>query len=241
MRPLAEQLEAELIPLGSAERAAREKRYLKSELRHLGVTVPALRKVVVAFLRARPELERTDALELARALWKKPIHERRAAAVEVLSFYKKRLLPEDIALIEDLLRESRGWALVDNLSALVAGDLVERFPKQLAAALDRWAKDGDFWLRRAALLSLLLALRRGAGDFERFCRYAEGMLEEKEFFIRKAIGWVLRDTSKKTPERVVAWLLPRAARASGLTVREAAKHLPARDRQRLLAAHKNGV
>jgi len=241
MRPLAEQIEAELRPLGSPERAAQAKRYLKSELNHLGVTVPALRKVVVAFLRARPELERADALELARALWKKPIHERRAAAVEVLSLYKKRLLAEDLAVIEDLLRESRGWALVDNLAASVAGDLVERFPNKLAAVLDRWAKDGDFWLRRAALLSLLLPLRRGEGDFERFCRYAESMLEEKEFFIRKAIGWVLRDASKKTPERVAAWLLPRAARASGLTVREAAKHLPARDRQRLLAAHKNGV
>ena len=241
MRPLAEQIEAELRPLGSPERAAQAKRYLKSELKHLGVTVPALRIVVVAFLRARPELERADALELARALWKKPIHERRAAAVEVLSFYKKRLLAEDIAVIEDLLRESRGWALVDNLAVSVAGDLVERFPNKLAAALDRWAKDSDFWLRRAALLSLLLPLRRGEGDFERFCRYAESMLEEKEFFIRKAIGWVLRDASKKTPERVAAWLLPRAARASGLTVREAAKHLPARDRARLLAAHKNGV
>jgi len=228
MRPLAEQIEAELRPLGSPERAAQAKRYLKSELKHLGVTVPALRIVVVAFLRARPELERADALELARALWKKPIHERRAAAVEVLSLYKKRLLAEDLAVIEDLLRESRG-------------DLVERFPNKLAAVLDRWAKDGDFWLRRAALLSLLLPLRRGEGDFERFCRYAESMLEEKEFFIRKAIGWVLRDASKKTPERVAAWLLPRAARASGLTVREAAKHLPARDRARLLAAHKNGV
>jgi 3-methyladenine DNA glycosylase AlkD len=65
------------------------------------------------------------------------------------------------------------------------------------------------------------------------------MLGEKEFFIRKAISWVLRETAKKTPQRVVAWLLPRAARASGLTVREACKHLLARDRQRLLAAHAN--
>jgi 3-methyladenine DNA glycosylase AlkD len=241
MRHLADQLEAELRALGTAERAAQEKRYLKSDLEHLGVTVPALRKVVVAFLRvllrAQPDFAHDDALELARTLWKKPIHERRAAAVEVLEFCKNLLRPEDIDLIEDLLRESRGWALVDNLAASVAGDLVERFPKKLAAVLDRWAKDGDFWLRRSALLALLLPLRRGEGDFERFCRYADGMLEEKEFFIRKAIGWVLRETAKKTPERVVAWLLPRAARASGLTLREACKHLPARDKERLLAAH----
>jgi len=174
---------------------------------------------------------------LTRALWKKPMHERRAAAVEVLEFSKNLLRPVDIALIEELLRESRGWALVDNLAASVAGDLVERYPKELATVLDRWAKDGDFWLRRSALLALLVPLRKGGGDFDRFCRYADGMLEEKEFFIRKAIGWVLRDTARKTPERVVAWLLPRAARASGLSVREVCKRLPERDKQRLLAAH----
>ena len=237
MRHLADQLEAELRVLGTAERAAQEKRYLKSDLEHLGVTVPALRKVVVAMLRTQPDLDHDDVLGLARALWKKPIHERRAAAVEVLEFFKHLLRPMDIDLVEELLRESRGWALVDNLAASVAGDLVERFPKKLATVLDRWAKDGDFWLRRSALLALLLPLRRGQGDFDRFCGYADGMLAEKEFFIRKAIGWVLRETAKKTPERVVAWLLPRAARASGLTVREACKPLPERDKRRLLAAH----
>ncbi|HEX7506491.1 MAG TPA: DNA alkylation repair protein [Polyangia bacterium] len=237
MLHLADQLEAELRALGTAERAAQEKRYLKSDLEHLGVTVPALRKVVVAFLRAQPDLDREDVIGLARALWKKPIHERRAAAVDVLVLCKNLLRPADMGFIEELLRESRGWALVDNLAASVAGDLVERFPKKLAPVLDRWAKDNDFWLRRSALLALLLPLRRGEGDFDCFCRSADGMLEEKEFFIRKAIGWVLRETAKKTPKRVVAWLLPRAARASGLTVREACKHLPARDKQRLLVAH----
>jgi 3-methyladenine DNA glycosylase AlkD len=106
--------------------------------------------------------------------------------------------------------------------------------------LDRWACDDDFWLRRSALLALLLPLRRGEGDFGRFGRYADAMLEEKEFFIRKAIGWVLRETAKKKPARVVRWLLPRAARASGLTVREASKPLPLADRARLLAAHGRG-
>ncbi|HEX7499633.1 MAG TPA: DNA alkylation repair protein [Polyangia bacterium] len=237
MRRLADQLEAELRALGTAMRAAQEKRYLKSDLEHLGVTVPAMRKVVVAFRRAHPEFDRDAATRLARELWKKPIHERRAAAVEVLDLCKNLLRPEDIGLIEDLLRESRGWALVDNLAASVAGDLVERFPQKLGATLDRWAKDDDFWLRRSALLALLLPLRRGGGDFARFCRYADGMLAEKEFFIRKAIGWVLRETAKKTPQRVIDWLLPRAVHASGLTVREVCKHLPARDKQRILAAH----
>jgi len=96
--------------------------------------------------------------------------------------------------------------------------------------------DDDFWLRRSALLALLLALRRGAGDFQLFSRYADPMLQEKEFFIRKAIGWVLRDTARRRPAMVYEWLLPRAARASGLTLREAVKPLSEQQRAAVLGA-----
>jgi 3-methyladenine DNA glycosylase AlkD len=62
------------------------------------------------------------------------------------------------------------------------------------------------------------------------------MLEEKEFFIRKAIGWVLRETSKRRPDEVYAWLLPRGARASGVTLREAVKYLSSAQRSAILDA-----
>jgi 3-methyladenine DNA glycosylase AlkD len=106
--------------------------------------------------------------------------------------------------------------------------------------LDRWAADGDLWVRRSALLGLLLPLRRGEGDFERLSRYADAMLDEREFFIRKAIGWVLRETARKQPERVYEWLSPRAGRASGVTLREAVKYLPAEQRTAILAASRTG-
>ena len=80
-------------------------------------------------------------------------------------------------------------------------------------------------MRRAALLSQLAPLRAGR-DFARFAGYADAMLEEREFFIRKAIGWVLRDYGKTHPDTVTAWLMPRRARASGVTMREAVKYLP---------------
>ena len=64
------------------------------------------------------------------------------------------------------------------------------------------------------------------------------MLAEREFFIRKAIGWVLRETSKKQPDRVYAWLEPRAGRASGVTVREAVKYLSDAQRDTILAAYR---
>jgi 3-methyladenine DNA glycosylase AlkD len=79
--------------------------------------------------------------------------------------------------------------LVDPLAASVVGRLAERCP-QLGVVLDRWVTDDDFWIRRSALLALLGGLRRGEGDFVRFARYADSMLANKQFFGRKAIGWV---------------------------------------------------
>jgi 3-methyladenine DNA glycosylase AlkD len=76
------------------------------------------------------------------------------------------------------------------------------------------------------MLALLPALRRGGGDCARFSRYAHSMLGQREFFIRKAIGWVLREVSKKRPQLVRDWLRPRRARLSGVTLREAVKYLP---------------
>ena len=89
------------------------------------------------------------------------------------------------------------------------------------------------------MLALLRPLRRGHGDFTRFARYADVMLEEREFFIRKAIGWILRETAKKRPDLVYGWLLPRCAVASGVTVREAVKYLSPQQRADILDAYQS--
>ena len=234
---LVARIEAELRRRGDPERADGAKRYLKSELAFLGADTRAVREMVRGVLKNVAPLDRTGLLALVNALWPHGVFELRAVAVEVLKARVALLVARDHRLIERLLRESQTWAFVDFLAIQVAGPLVVRFP-DLGAVLDRWATDSDFWVRRAAMLALLLPLRRGAGDFERFSRYADGMLEEKEFFIRKAIGWVLRETAKKRPQLVDAWLAPRIRRASGVTVRETVRYLPQVRREALLAAHR---
>jgi 3-methyladenine DNA glycosylase AlkD len=235
----AAQIEQALRDAGDPGRAEQEKRYLKSELQHHGTRVPVIRKITRQAYAAEPGATHDDLVSLVEALWARPVHECRMAAVELLETGSARLEPGDISLLERLIRESRTWALVDGLAANVAGPLVVR-NAALAATLDRWAVDDDFWVRRSALLALLLPLRRGEGDFDRFCAYADAMLGEREFFIRKAIGWVLREASKKQPDRVYDWLEPRAGRASGVTVREAVKYLSATQRDAVLAAYRAG-
>ncbi len=233
----ADRIEVDLCAAGDPARAEQEQRYLKSELHHYGVSVPAIRKIVKAALASGPALSHDDLVAVVVALWRRPVHECRMAAVELLDLCSDRLVAADIDLVERMIRQSRTWALVDGLAATVTGGLVERYPS-LSTTLDRWAADDDFWVRRSSLLALLLPLRRGEGDFERLSRYADAMLAEREFFIRKAIGWVLRETSKKQPDRVYAWLEPRAGRASGVTVREAVKYLSDAQRDTILAAYR---
>lgn len=213
-----------LCPLGTPERAEGAKAYLKSDLDFLGVATPPLRAAAGDWLRARPDLDHDALVGLVEALWSKPVHELRAFGVEILLARRDLLGSGDLDLLEDLLRRSRSWAYVDTLAIQIVGPLVERDPR-LNARLDRWVKDGDFWIRRSALLALLLPLRRGEGDWPRFVRYADALLPEKEFFIRKAIGWVLREVAKRHPERVRAFLQEREGKVSGVTRREAERYL----------------
>ena len=234
---LIAEIESGLGAVATPERAANEKRYLKSDLQFLGATVPATKAVMRAALKPHGKLDRDAVIAIATEAWRRPIHELRMTAVMVLTRNAQLLEPGDLPFVERLLRESRTWAFVDELSANVVGTMVVRHP-ELNAVLDRWAVDDDFWIRRAAMLSLLLPLRQGGGDWERFTRYADAMLEEKEFFIRKAIGWILRDTSRKRPDMVTAWIEPRAGRASGVTIREAVRWLAPDDHERIMAAYR---
>ncbi|REE98304.1 DNA alkylation repair protein [Thermomonospora umbrina] len=225
---VAREVEASLRSLGGPERAMQEKRYLKSDLVHLGVPVPAIRKVALAAVRSR--VERAEVLALAERLWTAssdgvPVHELRMAAVEVLVKRAPSLEPEDLALAERFLRESSSWVYVDALADRVVGDMVLRRP-QTAATLDAWVHDPVLWIRRSALLALLRGIRAGRPDLARISRYGDVLLGEREFFIRKALGWVLRELSKRDPDWVAAWVDERAERLSGVTLREATRHLP---------------
>jgi 3-methyladenine DNA glycosylase AlkD len=235
---LADEIEVRLAAHADPERAVRERAYLKSDLRFLGTGMTAVRAVAREW-RCEHRLDRPALLVLVEAMWRRGLHELRAVAIFLLQREVRQLQSSDITFVERLLRDSHTWAYVDELAARIAGALVER-EASLGATLDRWATDEDFWVRRSAMLALLGPIRAGGGDFDRFARYADAMIEEREFFIRKAIGWVLREASKRRHGLVAAWLVPRAARASGVTIREAVKYLPAADRAAILAAYAAG-
>jgi 3-methyladenine DNA glycosylase AlkD len=232
----ARRIEARLKAVGTPERAAGEKRYLKSDLEFFGVKLADMRRIVKETARSA-DLQHDGVVALVRELWSKPVFERRMAAVILLELHAADLTPKDLPLIEGLIRESKTWALVDGL----AGDVVSQMALRhnIRRTLDKWAKDEDFWVRRSSLLAELKPLKAGA-PFEPFAKRADAMLEETEFFIRKAIGWVLREMSKKRADEVYEWIAPRANRASGVTMREVVKYLPPRQAAGLMRAFKAG-
>jgi 3-methyladenine DNA glycosylase AlkD len=234
-RSAANRIEAELRAIGTPERAVAEQRYLRSDLTFCGATVWQTRDVVKAFDRSA-DLDHARLVSLVEALWRAPVFERRMAATILLERHPQLLGRADLGFLERLIRESRTWALVDGLAVDVAGGIRIADPS-VEPDLDRWACDPDFWVRRASLLAELGTAKAG-GDLAPFLRRAEAMLDEREFFIRKAIGWVLREVAKTRPGEVTSWLAPRTGRASGVTMREAVRYLPSPDGERLMTAYR---
>lgn len=216
----------------SLKRAVGEKAYLKSDLTFIGTMMPEIREAATEFARGHPDLTRTDLRRIVDELWATDVFELRSCGIALLSRRVKLLEERDLPWLIGLVRRSQTWAHVDWLAAEVVAPVVGESRTALRR-LSMWARDDYFWVRRTALLAQLPQLRREGGDFALFARLASGMLEEREFFIRKAIGWVLREVSKKRPRLVFEFLRDHRNEVSALTLREGAKYLPAAQRRSL--------
>jgi 3-methyladenine DNA glycosylase AlkD len=217
---------------GTNERREGDRKYLKMPVAQLnyGVPVPKITSLAKTWFKEHaPPLQ-----DAARNLWSNGeiVYEHRQAAVKLLRWKVKQLKKEDMAMLERFLSEAGTWALVDELAANVAPAVIalQDDPK---AVLTRWSQNENFWLRRSCLLAHLVDLRNGTGDWDSFCGFATIMTGEKEFFIQKAIGWVLRETSKKRGELVFAYAQREAENMSTVTFREAVKYLDAAQKKKL--------
>ncbi|MGF6885371.1 3-methyladenine DNA glycosylase AlkD [Nocardia sp. GAS34] len=236
---LADQLRAALEDSAVRGRAEGEKAYLKSPLEHIGVPLPAMRTVVRNFLRRHPRLDHDTLLELTEELWAPPVHEFRSCVALLLQGSADLLEHQDTAYLEQLLRKCQTWAHVDLIAPKVAGALLLRLPETAEDVL-RWSRDDHQWVRRGGILSYLPALRdRGEFPdyFPGFSELADPLLIDSRFFVRKALGWSLREGAKHHPQEIADWLRERLPRVSGLTLREAIRPIDDRICHDLLRAH----
>lgn len=222
---IAEEVKAILLPFAKAERAAHEKAYMKSSLEFLGVAVPDIRREAKVYSRLNKPSTAEELISQVNGLWASGVYELRSFAIALLGVHSKLLSADNLDFLKGLIVDASCWGHVDWLSTEALCEIVHR-DRQAMNQMDAWAKDKCFWVQRAAMLSLLIPLRSGdLAEWPRFCSYAIPLLGEKGFFIRKAVGWVLRETSKKSPDVVRSFVEEHKNRMSGLTFREATKWL----------------
>ncbi|GHD49370.1 DNA alkylation repair protein [Mycetocola manganoxydans] len=168
-----------------------------SGLASYGASVGAVRGTVRDASRKFRGMSRDEITALASELWSVPVFERRLAAVVLLQTHVGMLDNSDLTRIEGFLRDGRVRSLVDPLATDVVGPMMERLDdagrSRTQAALDRWISENNVWLRRAAILAPLRALRAGTGDPSRFARQARGILAEpySSEIVSEAIDTVL--------------------------------------------------
>ncbi len=210
-----EALAAEADPV----RAPGQQAYMKSEMPFLGVAVPRVRRITIELTRDERDADRL--LAVAGSLWDGATHrEHRYAAMAVL---RSRWLRGDervIDLVDHMVRTGQWWDITDELAHRIT-ERLDREPAATARLVRAWAVDDDMWIRRIAIIAQLG--RRGDLDRALLLDAIEPNITHADFFIRKAIGWSLRDAARAHPEWVREVVATRDL--SPLSVREAMKHL----------------
>lgn len=198
--------------------------YMRGQFVYLGVATQAHRAAVGPLIR---EFAPADAAELRAAvdaLWKKREREFQYVALGVLARWQAVMSVADVPWMLELVQQKSWWDTVDSLAKTV-GAVVRRSGAKGRQQMDRAVRHQDFWVRRIAMLHQLGW--RGQTDTARLFAYARLLAAEKEFFIRKAIGWALRDYAWHDWRAIQAFLDAEGERFSGLTRRESAKNIPA--------------
>lgn len=227
---LLEQVRGALAAAGDPGRAAGQQRYMRSALPYRGLTSPELRRVLTPLLRARPPVDRASWEATVRALWDDATHREERYAALALAEHRAARTWQDPAVLplhRHLVVTGAWWDLVDVVGPRLVGGVLRAHREAVTPVMDAWAVEDDLWLRRAAVLSQLLH-REGTDTalLERCVRAnLEGSAFGSEFFVRKALGWALRQHARVDPAWVLALVEELGDRLSGLTRREALKHL----------------
>jgi 3-methyladenine DNA glycosylase AlkD len=203
---------------GGAARAEWDKRYMKSERQHWGVSTPE----IVAAIRTLRPLSEPIRLRVATELWREGVFDLRIAAARIVAGLSDASDPKTWRFLTDRMPELDGWAIADNF-ADAAGPRIIFAPGRLDE-VERWTTSPHLWTRRASLVFTLAWMRSGRSP-ERMLGWAARLVEDREWFIQKAIGWWLRELGKRDAPRVRAWLKAHGAGLKAFARKEAEKYL----------------
>ncbi|MEV1021863.1 DNA alkylation repair protein [Streptomyces sp. NPDC050264] len=203
------------------ERAAGMRAYMKDIAPFLGLASPTRRELSREVLQGTPRPTEADLTAVALRCWELPEREYAYFAVDLLRRHVRRLSSGFLPVARHLITTVPWWDTVDALASHVVGGLVAADPK-LTAAMDAWIDDPDLWVARTALLHQLR--HKEATDTERLFAYCLRQAAHPDFFIRKAIGWSLREYAKTDADAVRSFVAVHRDVLAPLSVREALKN-----------------
>lgn len=219
-----------LAAAGDPDRAVQQQRYMRSTLPYRGLTAPELRALLRPVLTEHRVDDRPTWEATARELWDHASHREEWYAVLALlrhRHYRSWQDPALLPLLLHLVRTGAWWDVVDELAGHLVGGVLHGHRRAVTPTVRRWAVDEHLWVRRTAVLSQLrhgpetdVALLTDVLDAN-----LAGSPHGSEFFVRKAVGWALRQHARTDPDWVRAYVAERGDRLSGLSRREALKHL----------------
>jgi len=223
---IANQIYEDLKGLTRSERKEKIADYLKtSSLDFIGVELPDIHMTVNKWLRG---LKIDELPGVMRDLWKIETFETRLAAIDVLKVYaKKGPVDQAIAFADKWVDDADTWGIIDPLCSPTIGSMILRDPK-IEDVLRSWRNSDNFWRRRASVLPFLYLTLKSQYRPEYSDKIIEAVsphISDKEFFVGKAAGWVLRELSKRNPELVRDYFTKYRERMTKLVIREGSKKL----------------
>ena len=213
----------ELARRAEPEKAAGMAAYLKTDMPFYGVQKRG-RTEVFGLVKKQFSLDdRASYRAAVEALWERPHREEKYLAITIARHYKDQVKVDNLDLYERLIVEGAWWDFVDDVAINCVGIVYLKQRKQTEPIIERWIDSDVMWLRRTSLISPIK--HKAETDHLMLFDHCLRRAHEKEFFIRKAIGWTLREYAKTEPDRVRDFLLAHKETWSGLSFREAGKHL----------------
>lgn len=219
-------LHQRLLAAGDAVRASKQQAYMKSAMPYAGVPMADVRAIARDVF---GDLAFDDADHwgaTVRAVWRGArVREERYAAIALARLPRHRAYrtPSALPLYEELIVTGAWWDFVDEIATHLVGELLAAHPQPLSKTLTAWSRGTDLWKCRTAIIAQLSFGERT--DADALFRWIEPSLTSSEFFLRKAIGWALREYSKSAPDVVRRYVADHANVLSGLSRREALKVL----------------
>jgi len=196
-------------------------KYMRNQFNFLGIKAPRRSEISRDFLQKATRPLYDKLAEVIIELWSLEEREFQYFAIVLLEKYKKDFSHDTLPLIEHMLVEKSWWDTVDPVASKLAGHLFKINPELREPVVEKWISSGNFWLERSAILFWLKYKKDTDWDFLKTT--IRRLRNSEEFFVQKAMGWVLREYSKVEPSRVREFITENELPC--LTVREGLKFL----------------